>query len=188
VAFRAPAQHVSDPACQLNWEAIQGTELGGGEKGDTGPAGATGPAGPQGPKGDTGDTGPGIVGTLEEDSSTTAQGPGTLSTDLIYTHVSVTLAAGTWLVYGQATVSTSVADGKQLALHDGTAEITNSAGPVEGAAGTSEASLATTAIVTVAASTTVKLLAKRNGASQLTFGYSGGVLVAEQRITAIRLI
>src|SRR5579859_5624451 len=70
--------------------------LGGGPPGPTGPAGpqgATGPTGPQGPAGS-----PGIPGTIV--SSNQALGTVSLANNTATNVTSISLVAGTWLLYG----------------------------------------------------------------------------------------
>lgn len=176
MAFKAPAQRVSDPSCQINWEAVQSDSVATRAAEDALSEGLA----------DT-QSRLAVLGTVQQQSSTAAQGPGAVGADVVYGAISVSLVPGTWLVYGQASLKTNVVDYKQLALWDGTAEIVDSASAVDAnAAAGVEVPFATTAVITVTSTTTVWLLAKRGGASQISVG-AGGPLVTEQRITAVRL-
>lgn len=129
--------------------------------------------------------------TVVTSAATAAEGPSALGTDLTYTAVEVTLTPGLWLVYGQATLTNGMAlDGMQLALWNNTSgvEIANSTGPVGVPAATGGTThVTTTAVVTISASTAVRLRGRRNGSSTVAFGYGGGTLSGEQRITAVRI-
>ena len=129
--------------------------------------------------------------TVLTSKATTAQGPGTISTDLVYTSVEVTLTPGIWLVWGQATMSSqTAADTKQLGLYNNTAgaAIADSKGPASGRPAVNVDELFVTfAFVTVTTSFAVRLIGYRNGASQISFGYGGGGITDEQRITAVKV-
>lgn len=138
-----------------------------------------------------------VIGTIAgppvtvNGSSTAAEGPSGLGTDLTYTQITVALTPGKWLMYGQATlVNGSAQDGMQLALWNNTAgsEIADTSGPVAIPPATGGiVHVTTTAIVTVTSNIDVRLRGKRNGGSTVTFGYGGGTLAGEQRITGVRL-
>lgn len=126
-------------------------------------------------------------------TSNAAAGPSALSTDLLLpaASLSVELSRGIWLVTGYATVSSqTLADGKQLALWNGTAavELPNSrSGIWDCPAVNVYQGLALTSVVEVTSDRiNVQILGMRNGASQISFGYPGG-LVPAHRLTAVRL-
>lgn len=125
-----------------------------------------------------------------ESTSTTVQGPGVISTDVIYTTVEVSLAPGTWIVYGCASMSSQAAtDGKALQLYNQTngAVIPNTLSPVQDTpALNAVGSYTTWGVLTLTNSMKIRLIGRRNGASQITIGTAllGGSV---QRITAIQV-
>lgn len=118
------------------------------------------------------------VAALEAPPATvTAHGrapqPGTLATDTIYTHADLALTPGSWLVVGNAILSTSYADLDGLGLYDATAhaDVPDSIRDAHVvAAGTGQSSgFSTTQIVTVTVPTTLQLKAFRHGSSAISF-------------------
>ena len=98
---------------------------------------------------------------------------GVTSTDTVYTHADLQVAAGTWLVFGNAVLEESFPDDCALGLYDVTAGAT-----IPGSVGAPQAVQAGTAaqvgftmshVVTLAAPTTLRLVAWRNGASIVSF-------------------
>lgn len=129
------------------------------------------------------------VGAVVQASSTVAEGPAPTSNDVVYASCAVLLTPGTWMIWGCATLATNVPDGKQLALYNANAgaEIAESAGPASGIASSDEIPHTCFGVVPLTATTTIKLLGKRNGGSQLRVGYGGATLAGEQAIRAVRL-
>jgi hypothetical protein len=130
--------------------------------------------------------------TTYETSSNTIQ-TGTQSADLPYTDTSLTLPAGTYLVSGFATVTTTnVADGVQIGLYDVTSasDVVNSRSGVgqtfscAGCTTYGPVSLATSHVVTITVPTTYEVKAYRNGGSTLSIGYPGGGLAGP----AVRMV
>ena len=128
---------------------------------------------------------------------------GAYSADLVYEGMEVTLQPGTWLVDATATLSSSVqSDAVQLGLWDQTnavdvpdsrgASATSAAlngGDFCGAGSCLLTPTSASAVITVAASTTVRVKAFRNGSSTLTVGppNTAIVLAPLNRISALRL-
>ena len=128
-------------------------------------------------------------GSVRESVSSAAEGPSAVSADLPYTACEVTLSRGVWLVYAQATlVGATATDGKQLALYDADAAavIAGSSGPVADSAVGVYVQATTLAVVVSTGSRRVRMIALRNGASQVSVGYASA-LTDEQRITAVAL-
>jgi hypothetical protein len=114
---------------------------------------------------------------------------GAASADVVYTSVSVTLTAGTWLVEAFASVSTNVIEGVELGLFDVTngADIPNARGGVAQTVAGGNVALHTDKVITVTVPTTIKMKGYRNGASILSFGYGSVLAAGRNRLMAIRL-
>lgn len=144
----------------------------------------------------------GSLKVLEAASDVTQSSPA-ISQDLVYDAIQVNLTPGTWLIEGEASIiTTDVPDGVALGLYNATigADIPNSRGGigttgVDSGAGASRiqvralAPLHTSKVLAVAASTTVRLKAFRNGASTLQFGLPSltAGMTQRNRITAVQL-
>ncbi|MFO0755802.1 MAG: hypothetical protein U0359_04895 [Byssovorax sp.] len=98
---------------------------------------------------------------------------GVFATDTVYDGAELTLAAGTWLVTGYATLQIAVnADGVGLGLYDQThgQDIAGSAGPIYTLSPqTLNGGFETSHVITLASTTTLRLKAFRNGASTVSF-------------------
>lgn len=128
-------------------------------------------------------------GSVRVSTSSAAEGPSAVSADLPYTACEVTLSPGVWLVYAQATlIGATATDGKQLALYDpdAAAVIAGSYGPVADSVVAVYVQAATLAVVVATGAQRVRMVALRNGASQISVGYAGA-LTDEQRIMAVAL-
>lgn len=128
--------------------------------------------------------------TVVESISTTVQGPGAVGTPVVYNTVEVNLSTGTWLVYGQATMSSqTAADAKKLNFYNQTlgATIANASSPVVDAGAINVNQLfSTIAVLKFNSETKVRLQGQQNGGSQITFG-TALAAGAIQRLTAVRL-
>jgi len=149
-----------------------------GPTGATGPVGATGPIGATGPQGVTGATGPtgatGATGATSVTSSTSSLTADVTMTTAgtFYNGPTLTLAAGTYFVYAQATVASATNTAQRI-----TARISNSSTTyyVEGQQSTASAGGSTRAtctvslgaIIVLAASTTIRLEATSTANSSL---------------------
>lgn len=126
-----------------------------------------------------------------ENSSNNVEGPAALGANLVYTAVEITITAGTWLVFAQATLSSQAAiDGKAIGIYNQTAGayIANTTSPaLDATVVNGFQAFFTYAVVSVTADTKLRIIAFRNGASQISVGYTGGGISPTQRITAIKI-
>ncbi len=134
----------------------------------------------------------GAIGTVVEQHSDAVQS-GATSSDVIYGGMTLTLTPGTWLVLGDASLSTTVSiDEVQLGLYNATAgaDFTDAKGAI---ATTTNLGLTVdvtvSKVLTVTANTAVQLHGYRNGVSALSFGSTnpGIVLTGGARLAAVRL-
>ena len=114
-------------------------------------------------------------------SDTTIQ-TGAANSDFVYATATITLTPGVWLVQGSAVLfNTVTADAACVGLYNVTtaAEVTNSRGP-NGTVTTGQALQLTSRLVqmSVSASTSVRVLCTRNGASTIRCGSSSGAPAA----------
>jgi hypothetical protein len=114
-------------------------------------------------------------------SDTTTQ-TGAANSDFVYATATITLTPGVWLVQGSAVLfNTVTADAACVGLYNVTtaAEVTNSRGP-NGTVTTGQALQLTSRLVqmSVSASTNVRVLCTRNGASTIRCGSASGAPAA----------
>jgi hypothetical protein len=129
------------------------------------------------------------VGSVLEMASDINQ-TGSLSSDLVYASVSVTLTPGTWLVEGFASLSANVPEAMSLGLYDATnsADILNArSGITVATTANFPVALHTSKVIAVTAATTIQLKGFRNGASIISFGYTSVLAGGRNRIMAVRL-
>jgi hypothetical protein len=121
--------------------------------------------------------------TVQQEASGTNE-VSTLSSDLVYQSVSVTLSAGTWAVSGYGSAYTlQNDDAVQLGLYNATlqADVPGSRGPVmetlcvQSGDNWCLVPLTTFTVVTVTSSTLIRLHAYRNGTSQVGLGANSGL-------------
>jgi hypothetical protein len=152
----------------------QGRDGFAGPAGPQGEQGEQGPPGPQGPKGDPGDAVPPDVTVV--DTSSGAIQVGAPGQDVVYESAELLLSAGTWHVFGYASIQTTAADDEvTLGLFDVTsnADIPKSTGAISSVQMGISSAFTTSRVITVATETAIRMKAFRNGVSGVTFGHNG---------------
>lgn len=107
----------------------------------------------------------------------TTQRDGTLSGDVVYQEATITLTAGSWMVFAQCSLlNLTVADAASVGLYNRTAsaEVSDSRGAVCHTDTTIWGGASTMTVVTVSSNTDVCPFATRNGVSTLRVGSASG--------------
>jgi hypothetical protein len=135
------------------------------------------------------------VGTLEQaptvlESASDTDLAGAMSTNTLYTPVSLTLTPGTWLVQAFATLSSTMnSDQKALGLYNETAgaDVPNSRSGIGTATMGDSESYTTSKVIVVVADTVIRMKAFRQGASIVNFGSAAVMTGGRQRMLAVKL-
>jgi hypothetical protein len=133
---------------------------------------------------------PGLVSSTQNASSGTAYNSCGFATNCLYPSATITVTAGTWLVYAQDYICTnSNSDGTDISISNGSSDFSNTSSAYNQSplCGSGAVTDVTEGIVTVGSTTTLYIDANRNGGSSIQYLAGGGGLSANNRITAYKL-